>query len=312
MEFHRLLTIKNVTKREFKLNYFQLIEKNQKSATEKSSVATFTRVYFNSHLALFDVVTSLQQFMSHKPKIGIFRNGSSVIECLISQFLKNQTPIQFKTPQQNFVEYIESIDKESCFVIWASENEITGEPLYSAKDILEIHQRLSAKRIFSIQVRLPHEANLNLQAELFKSAYAICVDAPDIFNSARAIAKIHFTDKLKAPTLVGSFQFASEDLAPIAPSKRKAFHFKNVSGSIIKSHMQWSDQMAFAPADLPSWVTDSWKNWWPEASGHEFLRGLLVLNTGLITDQDLDLQITKATNLIEQQMSWPVDSAESK
>ena len=244
--------------------------------------------------------------MSHKPKIGIIRSGSSVVESLISQLLKNQTPIQFKTAQQNMIEYIESIDKESCFVLWASENEITGESIYTEKDILEIHQRLSAKRIFSVQVRLNGFA---LDSEIFKSAYAVCVDAPQIFsNPASQISKIKFSDKFKAPSLIGAFQFGTIDLllAATHPS-RKVYHFKTTTGSIVKSKMNWNSSQAFAPSDLPTWVVDTWKNWWPEAVSSDFLRGLMVVNLDLVEHVELDTKIAEAVKLIESQMSWTIN-----
>lgn len=284
-----------------------MIEEIQKRSTEKGADGTYSRSYSNSHIALFDVVTSLQQFMSHKPKIGIIRSGSSAVETLISQFLKNQTPIQFKTAQQNIIEYIESIDKESCFVLWASENEITGESIYSEKDILEIHQRLSAKRIFSIQVRLRTSTQ---DAEIFKSNYAICVDAPQIFsNQSTFVAHVQFTEKFKAPSLVGAFQFSAvhkADSKSLLNHSRKVFQFKNITGSILKSHLNWNSNQAFAPSDLPTWVVDTWKNWWPEATSSDFLRGLLIVNLDAVSIDGLEAKVLEAEKQIESQMSWTV------
>ena len=185
------------------MNHFESIESYQRNSAVKTADGTYKREYLNSHLALYDVVFALHQFLSHKEKIGIIRRGSSVCESLISQFLKSQIPIQYKDEKQNTFEYIESIDRETNFVIWSSENEVTGEIIYSDKDCLEIHQKLSAKRIFSIQIV---GAGRNLvRSEIFKNQYSILVDAPHLFS--RTKSNIYFTDKLKAPTLIGPLQY---------------------------------------------------------------------------------------------------------
>ena len=77
-----------------------------KNTTSKNQDGVYQREYLNSHLALYDVVFSLHQFLSHKEKIGIIRRGSSVCEMMISQFLKQQVPIQYKDEKQNTFEYI--------------------------------------------------------------------------------------------------------------------------------------------------------------------------------------------------------------
>ncbi len=301
------------------MNYFKALESIQKNAAEKDGVGLFLRLYQNPHLALFDVATSLQQFLSHRPKIAIIRNGSSVVESLVPQFLKNQTPIQFKSPQQNTIEFLETIDKETCFVLWASENEITGEAIYSPKDIEDIHSRLSQKRIFSVQIVLSaFETN---QAP--KSwPYAILIKAPNIFMPVNAISSaVKFGEKFKAPSLIGNFQFQVSQAQTVENTGEKSdLHLSGkrfftslpgVSGSLIKSSLGLDDTQAFAPADLPTWVTEAWKNWWPEAERSEFLRGLIVLNLDRVvgkgfpsTEQEFQDLMAKHAQLARESMTW--------
>lgn len=293
------------------VNHFEAIENYQKQALSKNQSGVFKREYLNSHLALYDVVFSLHQFLSHKEKIGVIRRGSSVCESLISQFLKQQIPIQYKDDKQNTFEYIESIDRETNFVIWASENEVTGENIFSDKDCLEIHTKLSAKRIFSIQIMLPSRS-LN-HDEIFKNQYAVVVDAADLFN--RKKSSVYFSEKLKAPSLIGPLQYLEIDGPQEKIDRRiwpdrKLFSFPKVSGFAVKQVLLQSTTLSatdlFAPAELPSWITESWKNWWLDSSQSEYLRGLLVVSQKCFQQvADLDLKIAEIAKQLEIKSNWP-------
>ena len=292
------------------MNHFESIENYQRNALVKNPNGTYKRQYLNSHLALFDVVFALHQFLSHKEKIGIVRRGSSVCESLISQFLKLQIPIQYKDEKQNTFEYIEAIDRETNFVIWSSENEITGEIIYSDKDCFEIHQKLSAKRIFSLQIL--SAARPLERTEIFKNQYAVVIDAPNLF--LRKKSHIYFTDKFKAPTLIGPLQYLestnlSNEVKP-GPD-RKIFNFPHVSGHAVKqsivAQLKANPDDFFAAAELPSWITESWKNWWTEASAGDYLRGLLVVSDqAFVQVKDLESQINAAAKALENKSNWSI------
>lgn len=293
------------------VNHFEAIENYQQQAANKNQSGVFKREYLNSHLALFDVVFSLHQFLSHKEKIGVIRRGSSVCESLISQFLKQQIPIQYKDDKQNTFEYIESIDRETNFVIWASENEVTAENIFSDKDCLEIHAKLSAKRIFSIQIMLPSRS-LN-HDEIFKNQYAVVVDAADLF--ARKKSSVYFSEKLKAPSLIGPLQYLETDefhnkIERSQWPDRKLFNFPTVSGFAVKQALLSTTSLSavdiFAPAELPSWITESWKNWWSDSSQSEYLRGLLVLSNKCFQQvPDLESKIIDIAKQLEIKSNWP-------
>lgn len=292
------------------MNHFEAIENYQRQSTFKNKNGVFKREYLNSHLALYDVVFSLHQFLSHKEKIGVIRRGSSVCESMISQFLKQQIPIQYKDEKQNTFEYIESIDRETNFVVWASENEVTAENIFSDKDCLEIHSKLSAKRIFSIQIMLPSRSLLH--EEIFKNQYAIVVDAADLFS--RKKSNVYFSEKLKAPSLIGPLQYLEfansvESIDRKQWPDRRIFSFETVSGFAIKQmllkalNLEASD--LFCPAELPSWITESWKNWWSDGAQSEYLRGLLVVsNKSLQQTPDLENKIVEIAKQLENKSNW--------
>lgn len=292
------------------MNHFEAIENYQQQSTHKTQSGVFKREYLNAHLALYDVVFSLHQFLSHKEKIGVIRRGSSVCESMISQFLKQQIPIQYKDDKQNTFEYIESIDRETNFVVWASENEVTAENIFSDKDCLEIHAKLSAKRIFSIQIMLPSRALSH--EEIFKNQYAIIVEAADLFS--RKKSNVYFTEKLKAPSLIGPLQYLeSVGFTEGAERKnwpdRKLFSFPTVSGFAIKQVLLQTLKLnaadVFTPAELPSWITESWKNWWADSAQSEYLRGLLVVsNKCFHLVPDLESKIAEIAKQLENKSNW--------
>lgn len=294
------------------MNHFEAIENYQKQSARKTQTGVFKRDYLNSHLALYDVVFSLHQFLSHKEKIGVIRRGSSVCEALISQFLKQQIPIQYKDEKQNTFEYIEAVDRETNFVVWASENEVTAENIFSDKDCLEIHAKLSARRIFSIQIMLPSRS-LNHE-EIFKNQYAIVIDAADLFS--RKKSSVYFSEKLKAPSLIGPLQYLesespNEKIDRKVWPDRRLFSFDLVSGYAVKQTLMGQFHLSgvdlFAPAELPSWITETWKNWWADGAQSEYLRGLLVVSNKCFQQiPDLETKISEIAKQLENKSNWSI------
>jgi len=200
------------------LNHFETDEAFHRLNKDKSNDKTKVRHYTTCSLAVYDCAFSLLQFLSHKPKISLIRRGHSVIEKMVPHFLRAQTTMQSPEPGQNIISFLQAIDKETNFVLWSSENEITGECLYSDADCVEIHKLLSSKRIFSIQIlnsrryashvsvqdSSRENAQDGLRLELLKNNYAIVIESDDLFEQQPVTAL--YTDKFKAPTLIGHFQ----------------------------------------------------------------------------------------------------------
>ncbi len=298
-----------------------------------------TRLYTTGAIALYDVVFSLLQFLSHKTKIGVVRKGHSVIEKMIPQFLRIQTPIQSPEIGQNIFSFLQAIDKETNFVLWSSENEITGEYLYSDADCLEIHKQLSAKRIFSIQI-FNRKRNFPYQ-DFLKNNYAILVESDDLFQLRPIVA--FYTEKFKAPSLIGPFQdinaliglvnlqkhegqalqsFSEADWERIGNTLSKQSYFKKFSSTLgqTKDRYVFSDEAIsgerlkqalieqgvaaenlFAPSSLPTWQLDTWKNWWSEAENEKFIRGLLIISEqAFVHNTNLAELISKSVQKIAQ------------
>ncbi len=314
------------------MNHFETAERHFKLNQEFSTDLYKTRFYETMGLAIYDISFSLLQFLSHRPKVALIRQGSSVFESMIPIFLRQQTQIQFKTASQNSNQFLEEIDKETNFVLWSAENEVTGEILYSEAQCIEIHKILSAKRIFSIQVT---QASRKInKAEVFKNNYAILVESGNLFSSQQV--QLFFTDKLKAPTLIGAFQkndynhtekneFINVELKLLTQyqyesffqptvnylADRKTFIFKNCSGTMLMqkliNHKYIPAEFIFAPSSLPTWVLDTFKNWWPEAEKPNLLLNLVTLsNQAFVQNSKLESQILEIYKSIVTESSWSV------
>lgn len=289
-------------------NYQALNEKLSGSYSEKFGMALKVRAFENFMFAGYDLCFGLLQFLSHRPKVGIVRAGSSLQEYLLPHFYRLQTPLVFKKENENFVQFISQFDHEVNFVLWSSENEITGEIILSFEQRQEIHKSLAAKRIFSIEVKSKFTAQ---DTEFFKqSAYAVIIEAGTLFSKEQSL--VFHSDKLKTPSLIGHYQnslksaddylteassgvFGNAELLkpaegfllnffnryavkPATLEDRLVLYSKSVAGTALKAELNLDSSQAFAPSELPSWVVDAIQVWWPEAKSSELMMGLLVID----------------------------------
>lgn len=286
------------------------------------------RFYQNAALALYDVATGLQQFLAHRAHFAVAKNGSSLIESLSPIWIRNVNPLQVKNESQNWLEFIETLNPETNFVIWASENEVTGEILVDAERAQEIHQLLSHKRIYSIQIC----HHIDKSEKIFP--YSIKILRPSIFTEGQALV-VH-TERFKVNSLVGIFQNLEYDLqqldvffepprseflseiqkfeSQITHSKNAYFNrfvattahlndrlvlnYSQVNGNAIRQELGLSDAECFAPSQYPFWILNPWKNWWKEAENEVFIRGLIVLSLHAVR-QDSQL-IVKLNQFVDE------------
>jgi hypothetical protein len=285
------------------------------------------RYYQNASMALFDVASSLQLFLAHKSHFAVAKNGSALIESLSPIWIRNVNPLQIKNAAQHWVEFIETLHPETNFVIWASENEITGEVLVDPKLAQEIHQILSHKKVYSIQIC----HFIDPTEKLFP--YAIKILRPSLFEDKRAFV-VH-SDRFKASSQIGPFQkldyvenefekyltpslkysgpILSEYESQITPEKNVYFNRfvpttlrlqdrivlndSQVNAYSIQQELGLSHQDCFAPAQYPFWILNLWKNWWTEAENEIFIRGLFVVSLhALRQDQELLQKINFKVN----------------
>ena len=290
------------------------------------------RIYQTALLAAFDITSALQQFLAHKPNIGICKNGSSLIDSLSPSWQRTSTPMSIKSEKQSWYEFIENLSTDTAFVIWSSENEITGEIILTDKQILEIHQQLAQKRIYSIQI--VHEENFSSAGLL---PYSVLISRSSLFEKNAAIAI--FGEKFKAPTLIGyfqdlsyldkPFQFKNKNIKnlidttelkfadskqfyfnqfaniPNRLSDRVVFYFPDIAGCNLQEQLMLNSDRCFTVSKIPFWILDLWKNWWKEAESEKLIRGLCVINIKAFQeDPQLIKKIELIITTIRQQNTW--------
>jgi hypothetical protein len=290
-------------------NYIAL---NIKNSEEFFQSKCSMRAYQNLEMALYDITSAQLQFMSHKNFVGIVKNGCSFLETLNKNWQRQSYNIQAKEHRQQWLEYVETLNTDTNLVVWSSENEITGEVLVSDELCAEIHDKLSKKRIFSIQIthRLEKEKIPKLPT------YAVVVLRNSIFNNGPVV--VLFTEKYKAPSLIGEYQlfesyskidsylqnaqkinnitsnnfensyFSKFSGTCLQLSDRVVLFFEDINAAAIKEDLNLSDEDFFCTAQMPFWVLDLFKNWWAEAENENLLRGLMVVAYAAI---DKDAQI---------------------
>ncbi len=298
---------------------FQNIQENYQKINDAISANLFQqklnlRTYQTAQLAALDISLGLQQFLAHKPEIGLCKNGSNLIESLSSQWLRTHTKTQLKHENQSWNEYIESLSADTAFVMWSSENEITGEVTISEKQSVEIHQHLAKKRIFSIQIL--HEENFNLKK---LEPYSILISKPNLFSVNTSI--VVSGEKVKTPTLLGSFQdlkslsanfklisepneaalinienqfsnpniFYFHQFATPAHrlTDRLVFYFPDLAANAVQDYLKLSNDNCLTVSEVPFWSIDLWKNWWKEAESEKLIRGLLIISVKAFTEDTL-------------------------
>lgn len=314
-------------------NYQALNEKLSQSFSEKHGLALKVRAFENLMIAGYDLCFGLLQFLSHKPKVGIMRSGTSLQEYLLPHFYRLQTPVIFKKDNENILQYISQFDHEVNFVTWSSENEITGEILLNREQRLEIHKGLSAKRIFSIEIKAKFTSE---DAELLKqNAYGIIIEAGTLFSKEPSL--IFHSEKLKTHSLIGHFQnnlktpteylkaeASSVDVAflknledqklnffnryaskPATLQDRFVIYSKTVTGKALKDVLKLDASQAFAPSELSSWVADSIQTWWPEAKNSELMMGLLVIQLKALNKNSFE-QINELHDQLTKESTWTI------
>ncbi len=309
---------------------------NEKIALELFQEKLTLRIYQTPHLAAFDVTSALLQFLAHKPNIGLCKNGSSLIESLTTNWQRLSTPMVAKSEKQSWYEFIEGLSPDTAFVIWSSENEITGEIMISDAQVLEIHQQLGKKRIFSIQI--VHEENFQ---KLFLQPYAVLISRSSIFEKNPSV--ITLGEKCKAPTLMGPFQdlaFMKDDFKflgvkqdtliasvegkfadpkqfyfnqfaniPHRLTDRVVFYFPDIAGIFLQEQLGLNSDRCFTASKIPFWSLDLWKNWWKEAESEKLIRGLFVVAMKAFEeDTDLVKKIEAAVATARLQSSWTISS----
>lgn len=160
------------------------------------------RTYRGIHHAAFEITQGTASFLSHKRAMGWLKGQtfaySSVLPYLYKEAFQVQ-PLAQKSPNIEVAAWVESLKKDTSFVIMNEDHPVTGELF----DNEQVDQLLNDKKIISI--RVSHQKHwLRKLPELRPSSVLICQASEDL-----AFAIIG--SKFKSPVQMAPFfGFANE------------------------------------------------------------------------------------------------------
>lgn len=165
------------------------------------------RAYINPNLACYDIIIGLAQLYAHKRSLVWIKGQSPIFDSVYAHFVREGYNIQtfsyqeFKDQSANMVEFVEKLKKDTLFFFYSEDHPLTGELF----DYGELENVLSHKKIFTIS--MSHQNHLFKTKSLYPLSARICWYNKDFTG-------IHFGEKFKVNSLLGSFQ----NLTQIQPS----------------------------------------------------------------------------------------------
>lgn len=298
------------------------------------------RAYRGISQAVYEVSQATAQFMSHKKSIGVIQGQTSVFEGLLGYYYKETYEVNVRSHTQisDVKEWVESLKKETCFVLFSEDHPVTGE-VYPFVE--ELDRLLNEKRIFAF--RVSHFRHLYAADEVRPYSVRLCSYAPDAavavlgerFRSPAMMAQNmswggdDFLRQLqKARPAAGENRllvekFENEISAVAAPYfsdgvarlyDRAVCVFPDVSADALAHHVfqklglsveeGWSQ---LSTTNMCHWsAVKMFRHWWEPAPSVEALRGLLIVGPELLNTKDFAKLLISSYEDIKAQQSWSV------
>ena len=156
----------------------------------KAPADCVVRCYQGVALATFELAMATAQFYSHKRSVALCPGMTPHFQSLLPYLYKEGYDVQMAPETLDAKAWVESLKKDTCFVLMAEDHVVTGELF----DFAELEKLLNEKKIFCFKVSHQNHFFRKTDAVLPYSA-RICG-----FDPATAVAFIG--NKLKAPTLI--------------------------------------------------------------------------------------------------------------
>lgn len=290
--------------------------------------------------AVFEIAQGTAQFMSHKKSIGVILGQTSVFESLLPYYYKETYEVNALSHLKltNVKEWVESLKKDTNFVLFSEDHPVTGE-LYLFAD--ELDKLLNEKRISSF--RVSHAQHFYQATEVRPYTVRLCSYAPQAavavlgerFRSPSLLAQNMSWDKeefLKAivdarsvrsvnPPLVEKFE---KDIASVATPffktgsarlfDRAVCVFADASAEAVaevlfkklglSSEQGWQK---LSSTNMCHWsVIKMFRHWWEPAPSQEQLRGMLIVGAELLNTKDFAKLLETSYQEVKAQQSWSV------
>lgn len=298
------------------------------------------RAYYGIFQAVYEVSQATAQFMSHKKSIGVVLGQTSLFEGLLGYYYKEtyEVNVRSHTQMTDVKEWVESLKKETCFVLFSEDHPVTGEVYPFAE---EMDRLLNEKRIFAF--RVSHARHFYVSEEIRPYSVRLCSHAPDVavallgerFRSPPMMAhnmawKIdRFLDQLRtARPSNGENRLIVEklesELSSVAAPyfadgasrlyDRAVCVFAEVSaealaGRVFKQLGLGEDEgwSQLATTNMCHWsAIKMFRHWWEPTPSTETLRGLLIVGPELLNTKDFAKLLRSSYEDIKAQQSWSV------
>ncbi len=307
---------------------FEAWESLNLSATSalKPAPEVTVRCYQGAAAAVFELALSTAQFYSHKRAVAMVPGATPHFQSILPYLYKEGYDVQMAPDSFDPKTWVESLKRETCFVLISEDHAITGE-LY---DRHELEKLLNEKRIFCFKVS--HHSHLYRKSDVMPYSSRICA-----YDPQTAVAFVG--TKLKSPPLISSFlnwepQAFLQRLEAIAKStaenQAKVENFENnlppgykpffahanrlwdraliyseeIGGEALQQFLAGSlglkiDKPGFETrletTHLCRWGgTKNYDEWWKPRPSESILRGLLLLGTEILDHPGLRAALENA------------------
>lgn len=311
-------------------------ELNDKVKTSLGLSAKIRARCFNGiNQAVFEISQGTAQFMSHKKAIGVIQGQTAAFDGLLPYYYKEtyEVAVLSHTQLDNVKEWVESLKKETCFVLFAEDHPVTGE-LYPFAD--ELDKLLNEKRIFSFKVS--HANHLHSTNEVRPYSVRLCSFDPNTavailgerFRSPSLLAHSQNWDKetflknlvIKTsvdPMLIENFEKEISAVAtPFFKSNQARLFdraicvFNDVSAEALAERifakLQISKVDGYQKILTPNmchWaVIKMFRHWWEPAPSLEQLRGMLIFTPEVLQIKDFAKLVITSYEEIKAEQSW--------
>lgn len=284
------------------------------------------RSYPGLSSAIFELALGTAQFYSHKRSVALIKGGTPHHFGILPYLYKEGYEVQVAPENFKPIEWVESLKKDTCFVIYPEDHAVTGE-LY---ETAELEKCLNEKKIFSLQIS--HHNHLYRSVPLGLYSARICSFDPQT-------ALVFLGPKFKSPPLmVSSMDWEKEKFLQALRHARtqnkenqnlveefernlpKGFSaFLQTSHRCFDRSLIYSEEVAgealqqFLASALkfklqkPGWEskletthlcrwggTRNYDEWWKPRPAESILRGLLILGTDVLEHPEVRTFLEKA------------------
>lgn len=299
------------------------------------------RVFQGLGQAVFEIAQGSAQFMAHKKSIGVIRGQTPVFESLLPYYYKETYEVHALSHLAlvNVKEFVESLKKDTNFVLFAEDHPVTGE-IYPFVE--ELDKLLNEKRIFSF--RVSHAGHFVQSEELRPYSVRICSFAPDLavailgerfrspslsafnqtWNKADILLRLQQTraSRTHNEKTLRDFEAQVQNKIPVffQPETKRIFDrtvlmipdaSAEAVAQLLFKKLGWSTADGWKKIETTNqchWSTGAktFKTWWEPNPTPQSIRGLLVISLEALQTKDFANLLISSYEEIKQLQSWTV------